>query len=405
MTLAEQKTELLAPAGTPEKLKWACAYGADAVYFGLEFGSLRSYAGNFTPDEAAEGLKYLHSRGKKGYVTLNIYPFSDEYDRLRQIAGALDEMGADGLIVADLGVLAMLNRMKLKAALHISTQANTTSRQTALAYADLGAARVNLARELSLEQVLEIEKNVAGRVEIEVFVHGAVCFSYSGRCAISDYLTGARANRGECKHPCRWKYFLVEEERPGQYMPVFEDQRGLYLFNSKELALWEYVPALAQAGVRSFKIEGRMKSIHYLAATVAFYRQVLDGKAFTQEEALTLLARVPNRGYSAGFMKGGIGPDDYSVGKSLSQAESVFVGNICKSEPEGSVIEVRNTIHAGETLETLTPDGSIGTVTLPAPLRTTEGEYVDFANNSQFVTLPDALPEYTICRKLKKFNA
>lgn len=405
MTRTEQNTELLAPAGTPEKLKWACAYGADAVYFGLEFGSLRSYAGNFTLDEAAEGLKYLHSRGKKGYITLNIYPFSDEYDRLRQIAGALDEMGADGLIVADLGVLALLKRMNLKAALHISTQANTTSWQTVLAYADLGAARVNLARELSLEQIQEIQKNVGGRVEIEVFVHGAVCFSYSGRCAISDYLTGARANRGECKHPCRWKYFLVEEERPGQYMPVFEDQRGLYLFNSKELALWEYVSALAQAGVRSFKIEGRMKSIHYLAATVAFYRQVLDGKAFTQEEALTLLARVPNRGYSAGFMKGGIGPDDYSVGKSLSQAESVFVGNICKSEPEGSVIEVRNTIHAGETLETLTPDGSIGTVTLPSPLRTTEGEYVDFANNSQFVALPAPLPEYTICRKLKKFNA
>jgi U32 family peptidase len=240
MTVTEQKTELLAPAGTPEKLKWACAYGADAVYFGLEFGSLRSYAGNFTLDQAAEGLKYLHERGKKGYITLNIYPFSDEYDRLSQIAGAADDMGADGLIVADLGVLRMLKAMNLKAPLHISTQANTTSWQTVQAYADLGAARVNLARELSLDQVLEIQKNAAGSIEIEVFVHGAVCFSYSGRCAISDYLTGARANRGECKHPCRWKYFLVEEERPGQYMPVFEDERGLYLFNSKELALWEY---------------------------------------------------------------------------------------------------------------------------------------------------------------------
>jgi U32 family peptidase len=164
------------------------------------------------------------------------------------------------------------------------------------------------------------------------------------------------------------------------------------------------MPALAAAGVRSFKIEGRMKSIHYLAATVAFYRQVLDGKPFTQDQALTLLTRIPNRGYSAGFMKGGIGPDDYSVGKSLSQAESVFVGNICKSTPEGSVIEVRNTLHAGETLETLTPDGTIGSVTLPAPLQTTEGEFVDFANNSRFVILPAPLPEYTILRKLKKFN-
>jgi putative protease len=404
MIVVRHITELLAPAGTPEKLKWACAYGADAVYFGLEFGSLRSYAGNFTLDEASEGLSYLHERGKKGYVTLNIYPFSDEYGRLKEIAGAVDDMGADGLIVADLGVLRMLKAMNLKAALHISTQANTTSWQTVLAYADLGAARVNLARELSLEQIQEIQKNVADKAEIEVFIHGAVCFSYSGRCAISDYLTGARANRGQCKHPCRWKYFLVEEERPGQYMPVFEDQRGLYLFNSKELALWEYVPALAQAGVRSFKIEGRMKSIHYLAATVSFYRQVLDGKAFTQDQALALLTRIPNRGYSAGFMKGGIGPDDYSVGKSLSQAESVFVGNICTNGPEGSVIEVRNTLHAGETLETLTPDGTIATVTLPIPLETTEGEFVDFANNSRFVKLPTPLPEYTILRKLKKFN-
>jgi putative protease len=335
-------------------------------------------------------------------VTLNIYPFSDEYERLTRLAYALDEIGADAFIVSDMGLLRELKEMKLKAALHISTQANTTSWQTVLAYKELGAARVNLARELSLAQITEIQRHTAGQIETEVFIHGAACLSYSGRCAISDYLTGARANRGECKHPCRWKYFLVEEERPGKFMPVFEDERGLYLFNSKELALWEYVPALMEAGVRSFKIEGRMKSIHYVAAAVSFYRQVLDGKRFTQEEAMAILSRVPNRGYSQGFMKGGITPEDYTVEKSVSEADSVFVGNICTAGPDGAVIQVRNRIEAGDRLETLQPDGNIGAVTLPRPLETTEGEYLDVANNGRFIKLPTALPEYTILRRLTK---
>jgi putative protease len=188
------KPELLAPAGTLEKLKWASVYGADAVYFGCEFGSLRSFAGNFTLDDAQAGLDYLHNRGKKGYVALNIYPFSDEYDKLTTLARHLDEMGTDAFIVSDMGVLAELKKINLKAALHISTQANTTSYQTVLAYKELGAKRVNLARELSLEQIQDIQKNVNSQIETEVFVHGAVCFSYSGRCAISDYLTGFRAN-------------------------------------------------------------------------------------------------------------------------------------------------------------------------------------------------------------------
>jgi putative protease len=400
MTTHTQKPELLAPAGTLEKLKFACAYGADAVYFGMEFGSLRSFAGNFTLDDAKEGLDYLHARDKKGYITLNIYPFSDEYNKLTKLAKQLDDMGADAFIISDIGVLMELKKLYLNAPLHISTQANTTSYQTVLAYKDLGAARVNLARELSLEQIQDIQKNLHGQIETEVFIHGAVCFSYSGRCAISDYLIGAKANRGECKHPCRWKYYLVEEKRPGQYMPVFEDQRGLYLFNSKELALWEYVPPLAAAGVNSFKIEGRMKTIHYLATVVSFYRQVIDGKTFTQEEGLKLLSRVPNRGYSAGFMKGTITPDDYSVDTSISEGNSVFVGNI-NSGSDGCTIEVRNTIHSRDTLEVLTPDGTLSTITLPHPLQTPEGEYLDVANNSQFIRICEKLPEYTILRQMK----
>ena len=300
--------ELLAPAGNLEKLRYAVRYGADAVYFGAEFGSLRSFAGNFTLEEAQEGLAFLHQHGKKGYVALNIYPYSEEFEKITETAKALDDIGADAFIVSDLGVLGQLKKLGLTAAIHISTQANTMNYQTVLAYADLGAKRVNLARELSLEKIEQIQEKVSGCVETEVFIHGAVCFSYSGRCAISDYLTGHRANRGECKHPCRWKYSVVEETRPGEFMPVFEDDRGLYLFNSKELALFEFVPALKAAGVNSIKIEGRMKSIHYVASTTSFYRQILDGKEFTNEQAFGLLNRVPNRGYSTGFMKGGIEP-------------------------------------------------------------------------------------------------
>ncbi|HOK94894.1 MAG TPA: U32 family peptidase [Anaerohalosphaeraceae bacterium] len=400
MTINKQKPELLAPAGTLEKLKFACAYGADAVYFGMEFGSLRSFAGNFTLKDAKDGLDYLHARGKKGYITLNIYPFSEEYDKLIRLAKQLDSIGADAFIISDVGVLAELKKLHLHAAVHISTQANTTSWQAALAYKELGAKRINLARELSLEQIQEIQLHLAGQVDTEVFIHGAVCFSYSGRCAISDYLAGARANRGECKHPCRWKYYLVEEKRPGQFLPVFEDNRGLYLFNSKELALWEYVPALAAAGIGSFKIEGRMKSIHYLSSVVSFYRQVIDGKTFTQEEGLQLLNRIPNRGYSAGFIRGAIMPEDYSVDKSISEGTSVFVGNVIHSAADGCTIEVRNTIRSGDTLEVLTPDGQLSEITLSVPLKTVAGEYRDIATNGQFIQLPVFLPEFSILRRL-----
>lgn len=406
------KPELLAPAGTLEKLKWAVAYGADAVYFGLEFGSLRNFAGNFTLDDAREGLRYLHERGKKGYITLNIYPFTDEVDRLVEIARTLDAMEADAFIVADLGVLAALRDARLNAALHISTQANTTSVQAALEYARLGAARVNVARELSLAQIEAICQKTRGHLGTEVFIHGAVCFSYSGRCAISDYLTGSRANRGACKHPCRWRYALVEETRPGQYMPVMEDQRGLYLFNSKELALFEYVPALAAIGAASLKIEGRMKSIHYVASVVSLYRQMLDGKTFTPQAALDWLARVPSRGYSAGFIKGSVTPDDYEWQRSSSEGDSLFVGEIeemsnvqCqmlnvrdKQTRPDCVVRVRNTVRAGQTLEVLTPDGTLSALTLPNPLETADGQWLDTAHNEQRLRLPFGLPPYTLLR-------
>ncbi len=396
--------ELLAPAGNLEKLKWAVQYGADAVYFGTEFGSLRSYAGNFTLDDVAAGMAYLHARGKKGYVTLNIYPWSDEFDRITTMARQLDDLGVDALIVADLGVLTTLRRLNLKTHLHISTQASTTNYQAVQAYGELGASRVNLARELSLPQIQAIQTALGGAVQTEVFVHGAVCFSYSGRCAISDYLTGHQANRGECKQPCRWKYSLVEEKRPGQVMQYTEDERGSYFFNSRELALFEYVPALQQAQVASVKLEGRMKSIHYIASIVSFYRQVIDGKKMGWDEGLGLLNRVPNRGYSTGFMKGEIGAEDYAVDAASSSGESIFVGNVLAEKTDGrSVLEVRNKITAGQELELLTPDGNLQPITMPTPLMTRDGDQVEKVNNSQFLRLDQELPPYSILRRIAAF--
>ncbi|MDD5135063.1 MAG: U32 family peptidase [Phycisphaerae bacterium] len=396
------KPELLAPAGTYEKLIWAVQYGADAVYFGSEFGSLRAYAGNLSLDEADKGLKYLHQNGKKGYVTLNIYPFSDEYAGLIELAGKLNDMAADAFIVSDLGLVFELKKAGIKTPIHISTQASTTSSQTVLAYKELGASRVNLARELSLEQIKQICKDIAGKnIEVETFVHGAVCFSYSGRCAISDYLTGRRANRGECTHSCRWNYSVVEESRPDEFFPVFEDDRGQYLFNSKDLALFEFVEPLSQAGVASFKIEGRMKSVHYIASIVSLYRQLLDGKKISGEECLKLLGRVKNRGYSAGFMKGAIEPADYSREKSLSNSGAIFVGDITDEKIDaGCICHTRNKIYAGDKLEVLTPNGNISEIVLPKPLKTAEGQECEFVNNPQEIILPQSLPAFSVLRKI-----
>lgn len=396
--------ELLAPAGTLEKMRWAARYGADAVYFGTHFGSLRSYAGNFSLEDAEQGLRELHALGKQGYVTLNIYPYSDEFDRLQNLAGQLDDVGVDAVIVADLGVFMALRKLGLKARLHISTQAHTTSWQTVQAYSELGAARVNLARELTLQQIKDIQQVLAGRVETEIFIHGAVCFSHSGRCAISDYLTGHSGNRGECKQPCRWKYTLVEEKRPGQYMDYFEDERGSYLFNPRELALFEFVPALQQSGVASVKLEGRMKSIHYIAQVVSFYRQVLDGRKVTWDEGMALLNRLPNRGYSTGYMKGEITPEDYAFDAPSSSGESIFVGNVLEEKSQGcAVLEVRNRITGGDQLELLTPDGTVSTYTMPALMKTRDGDQREVVNNSQFVLLERELPPYALLRRVAAF--
>lgn len=394
-------TELLAPAGNLEKLVYAERFGADAVYFGLKQFSLRNFADNFEMADVEKGLHHLHMHGKKGYCTLNIFPFQDEYEPLIHTALSLDEMGVDGIIVSDIGVIHALKQKGIKAPIHVSTQANTLSPQTIAVLAELGIDRVNLARELSLERIAQLMPAIAPLgVETEVFIHGSVCFSYSGRCAISDYLTGRRANRGECTHPCRWQYHLVEEKRPGQYMPVFEDERGTYFFNSRDLALYAYVPSLVDLGVTAFKLEGRMKSIHYIAQTVSLYRRILDNGPVPEEEALKLLSRVNNRGYSEGFMKGDVGPEDYKSEKSRATSTAVFLGNIETSDDTSvAVMAIRNKIFAGDPVEILKPDGTVLEMTLPNPLVDVHGESLSHASHGIRIKLPVSLPPYSLIRR------
>ncbi|MEI6092423.1 MAG: U32 family peptidase [bacterium] len=394
--------ELLVPVGDIEKLEWAIAYGADSVYFGMKDFSLRSFAGNFDIDQADTALKLLHKNGKKGYVTLNIYPYSNEYEDIISLAKKLEEMHSDAFIVSDLGLISELKKNKIKTPIHISTQANTMSYQTILAYGELGATRVNLARELSLEQIKDIQKNLNKKVETEVFIHGSVCFSYSGRCAISDYMTGRKANRGECTHPCRWKYSLVEETREGQYYPVFEDNRGLYFFNNKDLALFPFVEELVNAGVNSFKIEGRMKTVHYIASVTSLYRNILNGKKISTEEGFDLLSRVSNRGYSYGFMKGSVGPEDYSQGENNTHSNSTFVAVFSEKTKEGTFIKVRNRIFAGDKLEVLSPGGVVTYIHIPKPIIKKDLSKVDVVHNGDEIFVVDNLLPYSLLRKVKE---
>ena len=392
------KCELLAPAGDFRKLKWAVEYGADAVYMGINQFSLRAFAGNFDLDQAGEALKYLHERGRKEYVTLNIYPWTSEYEPIIDCAKALEEKGADGFIVADLGVISGIIKAGIKVPIHVSTQANTTSAQTALVYADMGCGRVNLARELSFEKIAEIMERVGDRIEIEVFIHCSQCFSYSGRCAISDYLAGRSANRGACSHPCRWSYHLTEEKRDGSFMPVFEDNRGLYLFNTRDLALYDYVDRFQNIGVRSLKIEGRMKTIHYIAQVLNIYRRVLDGETVSDQEAMTLLNRISNRGYTKGFMKGYIDPEgDYKTDSANYLSDSRMVGHT----EESNILQVNNNIEGGEVLELL-DHNKVTKYIMPSLMKTTDGALKQEVNNSMRVVMPEGFPKYAILRRIIK---
>ncbi len=356
-----KKPELLAPAGNMEKLKMALLYGADAVYLGGKAFGLRAFGGNFTNEELQEAVDFAHKLGKKIYVTVNIFPHNSDIAKLPAYLTFLNEIKVDAILVADLGVFTLAKEYAPDVELHISTQANNTNWAAVNAWAELGASRVVLAREMSLEEIKEIREKCS--VELEMFVHGAMCISYSGRCLMSNYLTGRDANRGSCAQPCRWNYALVEEKRPGQYFPLLEDERGTYIFNSKDMCLLPYLPDVIASGVDSLKIEGRMKSVHYAASVVKAYREAIDSYFAAPEqfevkkEWVEELDKVSHRAYTTGFYYGRPTEKDQIYGTSSYTQTSDFVGLVLAyDEKTGfATVEQRNNMKVGQEIEIFQP--------------------------------------------------
>jgi putative protease len=361
---ARKKVELLAPAGNREKLEIAVHYGADAVYLGGQDFSLRSFADNFTLDELRDAIGYAHAHRVKIYVACNIYPRNDEQEAIKDYLEGLGKIGPDAVIISDPGVIMAARHLIPHIPIHLSTQANTTNYKSALFWSNQGVQRINIARELSLSEIEVIASQCF--LEIEAFVHGAMCISYSGRCLLSSFLSRRDSNRGMCSHPCRWKYALIEESRPGQYMPIAEDRRGTYIFNSKDLCMIEYIPEMVDAGISSFKIEGRMKGINYLASTVKVYREAIDTYYKSpltyepQQEWIEELGKINHRGYSTGFYLGD--PDQTSPNYDKINPVSVykFVAKVIDADgPDQATVEVRNKVFKDDRIEILSQSGPV----------------------------------------------
>lgn len=358
--------ELLAPAGDKERLKVALAYGADAVYLGGKNFGLRAFSDNFSADDLAWACQYAHSLGRKVYVTVNMFPHNSDLTGLPDYLGLLAEVKADAILVADPGIFSLAKDQIPQIPIHVSTQANTTNWRSALFWQELGARRIVLARELSLTETIEIRRKVS--VELECFVHGAMCISYSGRCLLSSYMAERSANRGECAQPCRWQYALVEEKRPGQYFPIEEDERGTYILNSRDLCLVQNLPDLCNAGIQSLKIEGRMKSVHYLATVVRVYRQALDcltnnPREFTTNlpEWLSEIEKSGSRGHTAGFFAGNLQADSQEYQTVRTVMDWDYGALIKEWDPveRMAVVEQRNHLQLGDEIELLRPQGGI----------------------------------------------
>jgi putative protease len=356
-----KKPELLAPAGNFEKMEMAFRYGADAVYMGGKSFGLRAYSDNFAEDDMRRAIKFAHSLHKKVHVTVNIFPHNEDLQALPDYLRFLADCQADAILVSDLGVFRIARQVVPKLPIHISTQASNTNWSSVLAWQEMGASRVVLARELSLSEISEIRQKV--KVELEAFVHGAMCISYSGRCLMSNYFTGRDSNRGECAQPCRWKYNIVEEKRPNEYFPVEEDERGTYIFNSKDLCLLEHLPLLIKAGLDSLKIEGRMKSVHYVASVVKVYREAIDSYAANPQSFRVLpkwvaeLQKVSHREYTTGFYFNKTTADDQIYGSSSYTQTHDFVGLVRAYDEKTrmAVVEQRNNMKVGQEIEIAQP--------------------------------------------------
>ncbi|GFN36032.1 peptidase U32 family protein [Tepidimicrobium xylanilyticum] len=357
------KPELLAPAGDLEKLKMAITYGADAVYLGGESFGLRKGAKNFSLEEIDEGIKFAHSRGKKVYVTLNIIPHNEDLVGLEEYVENLYNLQVDGVIVSDPGVFSVIRRTVPNLPIHLSTQTSITNFETIMFWYNLGIKRIVLARELSLNEIKEIIDKAPKDLEIETFVHGSMCISYSGRCLLSNYMTGRDANRGDCAHPCRWKYYLMEEKRPGEYFPVYEDEKGTFIMNSKDLCMIEYIPNLIKTGIKSFKIEGRVKSSYYVATVVRSYRMAIDAyfkdpENYTfNQDWLDEIKKASYRDFTTGFYFGKPTGDDQVYASSSYIRGYDYVGLILDYDEESGIatIEQRNRMFQGDTIEIFGP--------------------------------------------------
>ena len=360
-----KRPEILAPASSLEVLKTAIQYGADAVYIGGEAYGLRAKAKNFSMEDMKEGIEFAHERGKKVYVTANITAHDGDLEGVEQYFEELKEIHPDALIISDPGVFTIAREICQEIDIHISTQANNVNYRTFRFWKNQGATRVVTARELSIKEIAEIDKNIPEDLEIETFVHGAMCISYSGRCLLSNYFTGRDANQGACTHPCRWRYHLVEETRPGEYLPVEENERGTYIFNSKDLCMIEHIPELVQAGVDSFKIEGRMKTALYVAVVARTYSQALSDYMESEELYKSRIpyykeeiAKCTYRQFTTGFFFGKPTHETQIYDSNTYRKEYNYLGLIDEVDDQGKVhFSQKNKFMTGDTIELMVPSG------------------------------------------------
>ncbi len=406
--------ELLIPASSLEVLKVAVIYGADAVYIGGEAFGLRAKAKNFSLEEMKEGVAFAHAHRVKVYVTANILAHNQDLAGVRQYFEELKEVGMDALIISDPGIFTIAKEVLPQTEIHISTQANNTNYGTYQFWYRQGAKRVVSARELSLEEIREIRANIPEDMEIETFVHGAMCISYSGRCLLSSFLTGRDANQGACTHPCRWKYALVEENRPGEYMPVFENDRGTYIFNSKDLCMIEHIPELLSAGIDSMKVEGRMKTALYVATVARTYRLAIDEYKkdpklyqsrlpFYREE----IAKCTYRQFTTGFFFGKPNENTQIYDNNTYTKEYTYLGIIGEANKNGLyAIEQRNKFVVGEEIEVIKPDGRNLTVSVKKIIDA-DGNNMDSAPHPKqllYVDLGQELSPFDILRRKEEIR-
>ena len=403
-----RKPELLAPAGDMERLKMAVLYGADAVYLAGESFGMRSFAGNFSGQSLPEAVRFAHGLGVRVHVTVNTMPRNGEIERLPEWLELLDGAGVDALIVADLGAFTLAGRYAPRCERHISTQASVANYVSARAWYDLGAKRVILARELSLEEIREIRARTPADLELEAFVHGAMCVSYSGRCLLSNYMTGRDSNRGACAQPCRYQYYLMEEKRPGEYFPVFEDGKGTYIMNSRDMCMIDHVDDLLDAGLDSLKIEGRAKSAYYAAIVTGAYRHVIDdvwaGRPVDpvwRDE----VERVSHRHYATGFYYGP--PGQYTDNARYIRQWQVVALVLDCDENGLSTLTLRNKFSAGDAVEVVGPD--VKPIPFRAPvMEGEEGEPLTEPKNPQMIfkmRLPRSVPALSILRIARDLSA